>query len=122
MISDPNHGALRLGSQSQRAAPSALDWLARHQSPDGSWSLAGYSKMCKDATCTGTGSCTLSMTRAMSVTATFTLLPVLKHRLHGARKPDAIFDALIVNAGDVYDIVWCSDTSLHTITFVASNR
>jgi hypothetical protein len=35
----------------------ALDWLARHQSPDGSWSCAGFDAMCRDApACDGQGS------------------------------------------------------------------
>jgi hypothetical protein len=42
--------------QSERAVAAALNWFARHQSPDGSWSLSGYSTKCKDGTCTGTGS------------------------------------------------------------------
>ncbi len=37
---------------SERAVAAALNWLARHQMPDGRWSLEGYSKMCKDKTCT----------------------------------------------------------------------
>jgi hypothetical protein len=38
-----------------RAVVAALDWLARHQMRDGSWSLQGYTKMCKDRSCTGPG-------------------------------------------------------------------
>lgn len=34
----------------------ALEWLARHQLRDGSWSLHAYVTCCKDATCTGPGS------------------------------------------------------------------
>ncbi len=41
---------------SERAVAAALNWLARHQSPDGSWSLADYAKQCKDPTCTGKAS------------------------------------------------------------------
>jgi hypothetical protein len=33
----------------------ALSWLARHQMPDGRWSLAGFQSRCKDKTCTGPG-------------------------------------------------------------------
>jgi hypothetical protein len=33
----------------------ALNWLARHQGADGSWSLEKFSKQCKDGTCTGPG-------------------------------------------------------------------
>ena len=38
--------------QSERAVAAALNWLARHQSPDGGWSLDHYTDRCKDATCT----------------------------------------------------------------------
>ena len=41
--------------QSERAVAAALNWLARHQSPDGSWSLTAYKARCKDASCTGRG-------------------------------------------------------------------
>jgi Mg-chelatase subunit ChlD len=34
----------------------ALDWLARHQNSDGSWSCTGFSKHCQDAGCKGDGS------------------------------------------------------------------
>jgi hypothetical protein len=37
----------------QKAA--ALGWLARHQMPDGHWSLSDYSSRCKGSTCTGPG-------------------------------------------------------------------
>jgi len=40
---------------SERAVAAALLWLAKHQSPNGSWSLKGYNAHCKDATCTGPG-------------------------------------------------------------------
>ncbi len=39
--------------QTERAAAGALNWLARHQSLDGSWSLTAYRARCKDAGCTG---------------------------------------------------------------------
>ena len=41
---------------SERAVAAALNWLARHQSRDGSWALDGFRKQCKDASCTGPGS------------------------------------------------------------------
>lgn len=41
--------------ESERAVAAALQWLTRHQSPDGSWSLDHYTDRCKDATCTGPG-------------------------------------------------------------------
>jgi hypothetical protein len=37
--------------QSERAVAAALNWLARHQSPDGSWSLTAYKTRCKDPSC-----------------------------------------------------------------------
>ena len=42
--------------QSERAVAGALNWLARHQMADGSWSLNGFMTRCKDATCTGPAS------------------------------------------------------------------
>jgi len=41
--------------QSERAVIGALNWIARHQLSDGSWSLSGYGSRCKDHTCTGPG-------------------------------------------------------------------
>jgi prenyltransferase beta subunit len=45
---------------SERAVAAALSWLARHQLPDGGWSLQadgpnGYHRTCKDQTCTAGG-------------------------------------------------------------------
>ena len=39
--------------QSERAVAAALNWLARHQLPNGSWSLSAYKSRCKDGSCTG---------------------------------------------------------------------
>jgi hypothetical protein len=39
----------------ERAVAAALSWLARHQNPDGSWSIDHRAK-CKDPSCTGAGS------------------------------------------------------------------
>jgi Prenyltransferase and squalene oxidase repeat len=41
--------------ETERAVGAALNWLARHQMPDGSWSLKEYPKRCKDKTCTSPG-------------------------------------------------------------------
>ena len=41
--------------QSERAVAGALNWLARHQSRTGNWSLDGYKSRCVDNTCTGPG-------------------------------------------------------------------
>ncbi len=40
--------------ETQQAVDAALDWIARHQNRDGSWSL-DYHGNCRDATCTGPG-------------------------------------------------------------------
>jgi hypothetical protein len=40
--------------QSERAVGAALNWLARHQNRDGSWSI-DHTKMCKGGTCQGPG-------------------------------------------------------------------
>ena len=37
----------------ERAVVAAIVWLKNHQAADGSWSLHGYTKQCKDKTCTG---------------------------------------------------------------------
>jgi len=39
----------------ERAVAAALNWIARHQSRDGSWSIHDYGRQCKDNTCTGQG-------------------------------------------------------------------
>ena len=38
---------------SERAVAGGLNWLARHQNPDGSWSFDAYHGNCKDKTCAG---------------------------------------------------------------------
>jgi hypothetical protein len=38
-----------------RAVAGALNWMARHQNPDGSWSLDEFSRHCKKTTCDGKG-------------------------------------------------------------------
>jgi hypothetical protein len=40
---------------SERAVAAALNWLARHQNPDGSWSLNGFAQYCKGEPCSGGG-------------------------------------------------------------------
>jgi len=46
------HGGTKSGD---RAVGAALNWIARHQSRDGSWGLADYRRQCKDPSCTGPG-------------------------------------------------------------------
>jgi len=41
--------------QSERAVAGALNWLARHQNRDGSWSQDGFRARCADQSCTGPG-------------------------------------------------------------------
>lgn len=40
-------------TKTQRGVDLALDWLARHQNPDGSWSVHGWCRHCRDASCQG---------------------------------------------------------------------
>lgn len=40
--------------QSERAVAAALNWLARHQNPDGSWSL-NHTPRCRSGSCSGPG-------------------------------------------------------------------
>jgi len=51
----PGQGAEGSSSQRERAVAAALSWLARHQSPNGSWGLREFSKQCKGAPCSGPG-------------------------------------------------------------------
>jgi hypothetical protein len=46
---------------SERTIAAALDWLARHQDADGSWSIMHNTKKCTDQTCTGGGSAKASV-------------------------------------------------------------
>ncbi len=39
----------------EKAVDAGLDWLARHQSPDGSWSCDKFDSQCKDGHCGGPG-------------------------------------------------------------------
>ncbi len=39
--------------ETQTAVAAALYWLAKHQMPDGNWSLTKYTEKCVDQTCTG---------------------------------------------------------------------
>lgn len=58
--------------QSERAVAAALNWLARHQMADGSWSLDGFQVCCQEGTCSGPGS-----HKANSAGTAFGLLPFL---------------------------------------------
>jgi hypothetical protein len=48
----PESAENSLGQKTDGAVEAALGWLARHQLPDGRWSL-DYATVCKDDTCTG---------------------------------------------------------------------
>ncbi len=39
-------------SESEQAVAAAINWLARHQNPDGSWGCAKFTSQCKDPSCT----------------------------------------------------------------------
>jgi hypothetical protein len=39
----------------ESAVVAALQWLARHQNPDGSWGAEGFSKQCSGTKCSGAG-------------------------------------------------------------------
>jgi hypothetical protein len=43
------------GAGTEDAVRAALRWLARHQSPDGSWSAAGFASQCAGTKCPGAG-------------------------------------------------------------------
>ncbi len=58
-------------AESERAVAAALAWLARHQNPDGSWSI-DYHARCRGPGCTGPGGC-----NAPGAATAFGLLPFL---------------------------------------------
>jgi hypothetical protein len=58
--------------QTERAVAAGINWLARHQNPDGSWSLGDYSRNCKELRCSGEG-----QERSDSAATAFALLPFL---------------------------------------------
>jgi len=58
--------------QSERAVAAALNWLARHQSADGSWSIQKYNGRCTDGTCKGAGN-----TESRAAATALGLLPFL---------------------------------------------
>lgn len=55
----------------ERAVAAALSWLARHQNPDGSWSI-DHRARCKDPSCTGAGT-----SKSDSAATALALLPFL---------------------------------------------
>ena len=61
-------------ADSERAVAGAVNWLARHQNPDGSWGCASFDKMCKDPSCSAHGHKAGGTDYPMAATA-FGLLP-----------------------------------------------
>lgn len=39
--------------ESERSVEAAIQWLARHQNPDGSWGCVNFNRQCKDPSCQG---------------------------------------------------------------------
>ena len=78
--------------QTERAVAAALNWIARHQNRDGSWSLHNYHTACSDPTCTGHG-----VEVSDSAATAFALLPFLAagqtHKTKGPYRA-AIFGGL----------------------------
>jgi hypothetical protein len=72
-------------NRTEQAVRMAIDWLVRHQSADGSWSLKNYKQRCYDATCTGPG--TVDSDAAATAMG---LLPFLAHgethKTHGGHE------------------------------------
>jgi len=56
----------------ERAVAAGLNWLARHQNSDGSWSLGAFDHNCKDGRCNGGGK-----ENSNSAATAFALLPFL---------------------------------------------
>jgi len=55
-IGDPRTGGpVGCPGSPESAVLAALRWLARHQSPDGSWSAQGFAKNCAKGACSGMG-------------------------------------------------------------------
>lgn len=56
----------------ERAIAGGLNWLGRHQAPNGSWSFHDHTRLCKDTTCTCQGE-----TKSDPAATAFALLPFL---------------------------------------------
>lgn len=56
----------------ERAIAGGLNWLARHQDSNGSWSFHDQTRICKDSTCTCQGTC-----KSTPAATAFALLPFL---------------------------------------------
>ena len=71
---DPSRDRTMVGGTkaTERAVSGGLNWLARHQNADGSWSFDAHSKHCKDPSCTCNGK-----NESRAAAAAFALLPFL---------------------------------------------
>jgi hypothetical protein len=58
-------------SSVERSVAAALNWLARHQQPDGSWSTHDFRQVCKDDTCSGAGELRADSAATAAVVLTF---------------------------------------------------
>ncbi len=63
-------------ADSERAVAAATNWLARHQNPDGGWGCAGFTRQCKDPSCSAHAAKAGGTDYPMAATA-FGLLPFL---------------------------------------------
>ena len=83
--------------QSDRCVAAALNWIARHQSRDGSWPLAEFPHQCKGAVCTGPGSYGLNGRFSGAAGTSLALLPFLAYgQTHESKGPyrKTIYDGL----------------------------
>jgi len=77
---------------SERPIAAALNWLARHQMPDGRWSLQDFSKQCKGEPCSGPGTA-----KSDAAATALGVLPFLAAgQTHATKGPyrKAVYDAL----------------------------
>jgi hypothetical protein len=71
-LRDPRARKSQINTEKERCVRRALQWLAKHQLPDGRWSLEAYKTRCKDAACTGPGD-----VRSDTAATALALLPFL---------------------------------------------
>ncbi|RLS53892.1 MAG: hypothetical protein DWH91_13340 [Planctomycetota bacterium] len=91
---------------SERSVGGGLNWIARHQNPDGSWSFDGYNRHCKDASC----SCQGEKKTNAGATA-FALLPFLAAgQTHKSR---GIYQKTVASGLDYFSKIGKPDGSLH---------
>ncbi|MBI3836877.1 MAG: terpene cyclase/mutase family protein [Planctomycetia bacterium] len=92
---------------SERAVAAALNWLARHQSPEGSWSLEGFSQFCKGEPCSGPGAAKSDVAAAAMALLPFLAAGQTHHTKGPYRKTIDLGLAWIINRqkqnGDLRD-------------------